>query len=192
MENVEDQSEFVNKLDELLSNPRMMSRMGEKGRELAVSRYKWDRVASDILKVWELAEQNPLHVLSDQPQTQDVDPKVDLPPKEIPETVKEPLITTNRDERGSEGEKEKKQKQKPASLFDGDDNVPKAHKKVASLFEPLPTDDVVFSNGFSFKLSKRVNSSLSEEKITVNNRNSNDYLGEDQLIEKKPRSLFDD
>jgi spore coat protein SA len=53
VENPEDPSCFAEKISQILSNKSLMRRMGEKGRELAVSRYEWHRVASELLEVWE-------------------------------------------------------------------------------------------------------------------------------------------
>ncbi|GMB08230.1 glycosyltransferase family 4 protein [Thermolongibacillus altinsuensis] len=53
VENPEDPSCFAEKISQILSDKSLMRRMGEKGRELAVSRYQWDRVASELLEVWE-------------------------------------------------------------------------------------------------------------------------------------------
>ncbi|WP_084278960.1 glycosyltransferase family 4 protein [Anoxybacteroides tepidamans] len=56
VENPEDPRDFVEKISQILSNKSLMKRMGEKGRELATSRYGWSRVASELLDVWEQAE----------------------------------------------------------------------------------------------------------------------------------------
>ncbi|WP_374722427.1 glycosyltransferase family 4 protein [Peribacillus tepidiphilus] len=53
VERPEDPSCFAEHIGEILSNSSLMRKMGEKGRELAVSRYTWDRVASELLEVWE-------------------------------------------------------------------------------------------------------------------------------------------
>jgi spore coat protein SA len=53
----EDLHQFVSALSDLLSNPSLMRKMGEKGRELAATHYTWKRVSTDILKVWELAKE---------------------------------------------------------------------------------------------------------------------------------------
>ncbi|USK58883.1 glycosyltransferase family 4 protein [Peribacillus asahii] len=55
VENPEDPGQFVEKITEVLSNKAMMKRMGERGRELALSHYKWNRVASEVLTVWNQA-----------------------------------------------------------------------------------------------------------------------------------------
>jgi spore coat protein SA len=57
VERPEDPGCFAEKIAEILSNPSLMKKMGEKGRELAVSRYTWDRVASELLEVWERSMQ---------------------------------------------------------------------------------------------------------------------------------------
>ncbi len=49
---------FEEKISDLLLNRALMKEMGIKGRELAVSRYTWDRVASEILEVWDLSSLN--------------------------------------------------------------------------------------------------------------------------------------
>ncbi|MGE8077669.1 glycosyltransferase family 4 protein [Peribacillus loiseleuriae] len=53
VENPENPIGFVEKITEILSDKSKMKNMGIKGRELAVSLYKWDRVASEILGVWD-------------------------------------------------------------------------------------------------------------------------------------------
>ncbi|MGG0175984.1 glycosyltransferase family 4 protein [Gottfriedia acidiceleris] len=58
VENPEDPNEFATKITEILSNKTLMKNMGRKGRELAVSKYLWNRVADDILSVWQQAEFN--------------------------------------------------------------------------------------------------------------------------------------
>ena len=52
VENPEDPSCFVEKISEVLSNKARMKNMGEKGREKALTHFKWERVASDIHDVW--------------------------------------------------------------------------------------------------------------------------------------------
>lgn len=49
----ENPQEFVETISEMLSDPAAMKRMGERGRDLALTKYQWKRVASDILQVWE-------------------------------------------------------------------------------------------------------------------------------------------
>lgn len=62
VEQPEDPSEFTEKLSLLLSNRTKMKKMGERGRELALSLYKWERVASDILSFWQEALSAPATV----------------------------------------------------------------------------------------------------------------------------------
>lgn len=52
VDNPENPDNFRDKISELLSNKRLMNKMREKGRNLALSHYQWNRVASDILTVW--------------------------------------------------------------------------------------------------------------------------------------------
>lgn len=57
VENPEDPSQFVEKITEVLSDKAWMKKMGERGRELALSRYKWNRVGSEVLDIWANAQQ---------------------------------------------------------------------------------------------------------------------------------------
>ena len=52
VENPEDPGCFTEKITEILSNKSLMKKMGERGRELALTLYEWDRVGSEILEVW--------------------------------------------------------------------------------------------------------------------------------------------
>lgn len=52
VDNPENPDNFREKISEILSSKRLMNDMGEKGRNLALSHYQWNRVASDILSVW--------------------------------------------------------------------------------------------------------------------------------------------
>lgn len=45
-------SEFAEKIGQVLADRSLMSSMGEKGRHLAERLYEWDRVSSDLIKVW--------------------------------------------------------------------------------------------------------------------------------------------
>jgi len=56
VENPEDPNGFVAAISQLLSDKARMKKMGEKGRELALSLYTWERVASELLEVWEQAD----------------------------------------------------------------------------------------------------------------------------------------
>lgn len=57
VENPENSSFFLEKISEVLTNKAWMKKTGEKGRELALSLYKWDQVASEIIEVWENSKQ---------------------------------------------------------------------------------------------------------------------------------------
>lgn len=60
VEQPEDPSQFTEKLSLLLSNKTRMKKMGERGRELALALYKWERVASEILSFWQEAMSTPV------------------------------------------------------------------------------------------------------------------------------------
>ncbi|EPR30047.1 MULTISPECIES: glycosyltransferase family 4 protein [unclassified Geobacillus] len=66
VENPEDPSDFANKIAQILSDQSLMRRMGEKGRQLAISIYHWERVASELLEVWEQAEKTEQAVVSEE------------------------------------------------------------------------------------------------------------------------------
>jgi spore coat protein SA len=53
VEKPENPNGFVESISQILSNPSLMRKMGQKGRELAESLYTWNRVAAELLKVWE-------------------------------------------------------------------------------------------------------------------------------------------
>ncbi|PGS50367.1 glycosyltransferase family 4 protein [Bacillus sp. AFS041924] len=56
VENPVDPDEFATKISEILSNKTLMKNMGRKGRELAVTKYLWSRVADEILSAWSRTE----------------------------------------------------------------------------------------------------------------------------------------
>ncbi|PGM55027.1 glycosyltransferase family 4 protein [Bacillus sp. AFS053548] len=56
VENPVDPDEFATKITEILSNKTLMKNMGIKGRELAVNKYLWSRVANEILSTWSQTE----------------------------------------------------------------------------------------------------------------------------------------
>lgn len=64
IDNPEDPNEFVEKITEVLRDQSLMNRMSEKGRELAITRYTWDRVASDVLNAWQMAFEQEVSTLS--------------------------------------------------------------------------------------------------------------------------------
>ncbi|RBW70820.1 glycosyltransferase family 4 protein [Bacillus taeanensis] len=53
VETPEDPNEFADRISKILSSSSLMKKMGQKGRELAISKYNWDRVAGEILELWE-------------------------------------------------------------------------------------------------------------------------------------------
>ncbi|MEH7350826.1 glycosyltransferase family 4 protein [Gottfriedia acidiceleris] len=56
VENPVEPDEFATKITEILSNKTLMKNMGIKGRELAVTKYLWSRVANEILSTWSQTE----------------------------------------------------------------------------------------------------------------------------------------
>lgn len=82
VENPENPGDFVEKISQILSNRSLMKRMGEKGREYALSLYQWDRVASNILEVWKKSFEAPLSV--SQPE---VLPTIESPINDTPESL---------------------------------------------------------------------------------------------------------
>lgn len=80
VENPEDPGAFVEKISQILSNQSLMKRMGEKGREYALSFYQWDRVASNIFDVWKKSFEAPLSVYQpEEVQTVEAPSNVNLP-----------------------------------------------------------------------------------------------------------------
>ncbi len=55
VENPEDPRNFVTAISEILSDRSLMKKMGIKSRDLAISLYTWDRVANELLDVWNQA-----------------------------------------------------------------------------------------------------------------------------------------
>jgi spore coat protein SA len=104
VENPEDPSGFAEKISQILSNKSLMKKIGEKGRELAVSVYTWDRVASELLEVWE--------------QAKEVEVEKEKANKEHVAESENDKITIEKQEEQKEKEKEKKkekQKEKGAT-----------------------------------------------------------------------------
>ncbi|MED1205774.1 glycosyltransferase family 4 protein [Heyndrickxia acidicola] len=68
VQNPEDPYEFTEAISKILTNKNLMEKMGERGRELAVSNYPWKRVGTEILEVWEHAKYSPVKpIQSDEP-----------------------------------------------------------------------------------------------------------------------------
>ncbi|WP_069187711.1 glycosyltransferase family 4 protein [Alkalihalobacillus pseudalcaliphilus] len=68
IENPENPQAFTEQLDYLLSNVTQARNMGLYGRELVEANYTWERVASDILQVWQAIEvkiQNNIPITTD-------------------------------------------------------------------------------------------------------------------------------
>ena len=93
VEEPENPDNFAEKISNLLSNKSLMKKMGERGRELSVSQYQWDRVASELLEVWRDAEQI-THEASPQ-QAADETTEVLIEEKVAKELIKESSEKTN-------------------------------------------------------------------------------------------------
>ena len=93
VEEPENPDNFAEKISNLLSNKTLMKKMGERGRELSVSQYQWDRVASELLEVWRDAEQI-THEASPQ-QAADETTEVLIEEKVAKELIKESSEKTN-------------------------------------------------------------------------------------------------
>ncbi|GAB6170703.1 hypothetical protein JCM15765_01810 [Paradesulfitobacterium aromaticivorans] len=52
VERPEDTNEFAKKLEILLTDPKLCQTMGRNGRRLAEQRFSWERVAQEVLDVW--------------------------------------------------------------------------------------------------------------------------------------------
>lgn len=52
VERPEDPIEFAEKLDLLLTDPKLRQRMGRTGRRIAEDRFSWERVAHEVLETW--------------------------------------------------------------------------------------------------------------------------------------------
>jgi len=115
VENPEDPANFAEKIGEILSNKSLMKKMGEKGRELALTRYQWDRVASEILEVWEEVLQSPLSAGDGE---------------EIPMIVPKPEKTKTSDNKAVEKSEKKKYKmKKPDNKSEKKTDKKKSNKK---------------------------------------------------------------
>lgn len=53
VENPEDPKEFAKHISALLEKKALMKRMGERNRELALTKYQWKRVAGEVRTLWE-------------------------------------------------------------------------------------------------------------------------------------------
>lgn len=118
VDNPEDPGNFAEKIGEILSSKSLMKKMGEKGRELACSLYEWDRVASEILQVWDQALQLSLTMTEGEqtniniplPETPASSKPKDSKPKEKPEKKSEKKLKEI--EKYSKKDKEKYLKEK--------------------------------------------------------------------------------
>ncbi|HZG60890.1 MAG TPA: glycosyltransferase family 4 protein, partial [Anoxybacillus sp.] len=101
VEKPEDPSDFAEKITQILSDKSLMKRMGERGRELAVSQYKWDRVASELLEVWDQA----IHMTSTTVIEQDSTEKMSIDEVNNTAVKERENVVENKDRTKEEGEK---------------------------------------------------------------------------------------
>ncbi|MEH7353398.1 glycosyltransferase family 4 protein, partial [Neobacillus drentensis] len=111
VDNPEDPSCFAEKITEILSNKSLMKRMGERGRELAVTNFEWKRVADEILDVWKQAIQMQ-HTPLPSIDKNEIEPRVEVSKEEISKENKglqgvDP--TNNRKNKEKQSDKKKQQ-----------------------------------------------------------------------------------
>ncbi|MED0654434.1 glycosyltransferase family 4 protein [Anoxybacillus geothermalis] len=139
VENPEDPSDFADKIAQILSNTSLMKRMGEKGRELAVSLYHWERVASELLEVWEQAKEfESTAALTTELQTEEafgqpVSPQTD--PKETERSKKNTAARTMPPKTEKANVKNEKRKKKRAASLADDQQSAKQKEAMASQTE---------------------------------------------------------
>jgi len=124
VENPDSPAGFEEKLNEILSNKAAMKKMGEKGRELAVSIYNWERVAKEVLEVWEQSFNTPLveEMSEGQMETSTVEEVMNQDETEIKEIDSQETVATVIEQTEEENslvedtkdEKEKAKKEKKA------------------------------------------------------------------------------
>ncbi|WP_066063162.1 glycosyltransferase family 4 protein [Neobacillus soli] len=81
VENPENPSCFAEKIATILSDKSLMKIMGIRGRELAVAKYEWNRVANEILEVWQQSIEAPLTNIQQNDPEFINNPQNDLEPK---------------------------------------------------------------------------------------------------------------
>lgn len=139
VENPENPSDFADKIAQILSNTSLMKRMGEKGRELAVSLYHWERVASELLEVWEQAKEfESTAALTTELQTEEafgqpVSPQTD--PKETERSKKNTAARTMPPKTEKANVKNEKRKKKRAASLADDQQSAKQKEARASQTE---------------------------------------------------------
>ncbi|CAM3994268.1 D-inositol-3-phosphate glycosyltransferase [Geobacillus stearothermophilus ATCC 7953] len=139
VENPENPSDFADKIAQILSNTSLMKRMGEKGRELAVSLYHWERVASELLEVWEQAKEfESTAALTTELQTEEafgqpVSPQTN--PKETERSKKNTAARTMPPKTEKANVKNEKRKKKRAASLADDQQSAKQKEAMASQTE---------------------------------------------------------
>ena len=119
VKNPENPDNFTEQISNLLTNKKLMKSMGERGRELAILNYKWERVASEVLDVWRKVEQSLPKPSEEEPAKGTTDNHMSVPSNTASDTTK--LL------KEEESKMSKKQK----------------NKKKETLKEKLPADTTV-------------------------------------------------
>jgi spore coat protein SA len=120
VENPDDPIGFQEKIAEILSNKALMKKMGEKGRELALSIYTWERVASEVLEVWEQSIQTSSNIV----------PSILSPQEDAGEMVEE-LVRNERLNKLEDGNENKVEENEIESELENEDEneLEKKNKK---------------------------------------------------------------
>lgn len=117
VDNPEDPSCFAEKITEILSDKSLMNRMGVKGREFAVTKYEWKRVADEILEVWKQAIEIP-HTNIPEKEKNEIETKVEMDqggPRQENQGSQE-VVATNKQHDEEKQHKKEKQRDKEKQL----------------------------------------------------------------------------
>ncbi|KJE25741.1 spore coat protein SA [Geobacillus kaustophilus] len=182
VENPGDPSDFADKIAQILSNPSWMRRMGEKGRQLAVSMYNWERVASELLEVWEQAEKTEQAAVSEEqaagmtiePLKEDATEQLNLPTPKA--DAKENVHS--KENAAASSDKTKKGKAKKERAASMEDNQQTAKQKEAAAERtksaksaPAPKQNQIVRHTKSFTITSGNQQTLDSSPKTHWNRN---------------------
>ncbi|PLT35523.1 glycosyltransferase family 4 protein [Bacillus sp. V5-8f] len=140
VENAEDPAAFTEKISTILSNKPLMKQMGEKGRQLAIKEYNWERVATDILEVWKAAMNWSTEALSDEEALETVE---DLNIEDsIPETA---VIVNDELNPKTVTNKKKKQENKKSRVQNEKQNTDSVTRAVDLTVDPVVENTISIS-----------------------------------------------
>jgi len=197
VENPEDPSNFADKIAQILSDKSLMRRMGEKGREFAVSMYNWERVASELLEVWEQAEkmeqvaagEKPVIDIPTERLTEETTERPE-PPNAKTETSEEIHPKKNmpafkRSDKSKKIKKEKTKKESTAAVKDPQRTIPSEedlmqHRDTVQSF-PAPKQVQADRHGKPFTIASSHRTPKTPAKM---------YSNRERLQEKKHISYF--